>query len=255
MPESVENRYDPLLLLAIPVFFLWLGANTIWDANEAFYVETPRQMLLSGDYVAPTFNGQPRVNKPILSYWIVAGFYHLFGVSVGVERLAIALGAMLLIASAFLIGRALRSTATGVLAALIVATAPRVVMHSRRIFIDVYITAFTSLAVAGFVLAERHPAAPAAIPAADVRRARRWRGDQGPCLRDPGRRRVRRLARRWSGGSETFDVCICCPGRSSSSRASRPGTCRTPSRTGGRRPGTTCGSSTWARTSNGPLVR
>ncbi len=157
----MENRSDPflwpLLCLAIPVFFLWLGANTIWDANEAFYVETPRQMLQSGDYVAPSFNGEPRVNKPILSYWIVAAFYHLFGVSVGVERLAIALGAMLIILSAFLIGRALRSTATGVLAALIVASAPRVVMHSRRIFIDVYITAFTSLALAGFVLAERHP--------------------------------------------------------------------------------------------------
>ena len=43
------------------------------------------------------------------------------------------------------------------LAALIVATAPRVVMHGRRIFIDVYITLFMSLALACFVLAERHP--------------------------------------------------------------------------------------------------
>ena len=33
---------------------------------------------------------QPRFNKPVLSYWIVAGFYHLFGVSVAVERIAIA---------------------------------------------------------------------------------------------------------------------------------------------------------------------
>jgi 4-amino-4-deoxy-L-arabinose transferase-like glycosyltransferase len=146
-----------LLLAALPVFFLALDANSIWDANEAFYVETPRQMVESGDYVTPTFNDAERVNKPVLSYWIVAGLYQMFGVSVGVERLGIALGALAIIAAAFLIGRALRSPATGVIAALILATAPRLVMHGRRIFIDIYITAFMALTLACFVLAERHP--------------------------------------------------------------------------------------------------
>ena len=84
MPQS-ENRLAALLLLALPVFFLFLGANAIWDANEAFYVETPRQMVQSGDYVNPSFNGLPRFNKPVLSYWIVAGLYKLFGISVEVE--------------------------------------------------------------------------------------------------------------------------------------------------------------------------
>src|SRR2546426_10229250 len=71
-----------LLLLALPVFFIFLGANSIWDANEAFYVETPRQMVHTGDYITPTFNGQKRLNKPVLSYWIVAGLYRTFGESV-----------------------------------------------------------------------------------------------------------------------------------------------------------------------------
>jgi 4-amino-4-deoxy-L-arabinose transferase-like glycosyltransferase len=153
----VEKTSVPLLIAAIPVFFLCLGANAIWDANEAFYVETPRQMVLSGDYVNPSFNGLPRFNKPVLSYWIVATLYNLFGVSVAVERVGIALGAMGILLATFLIGRAWRSTGTGVLAALIVAVAPRVVMFSRRIFIDVWITCFMALALACFVLAERHP--------------------------------------------------------------------------------------------------
>jgi len=147
-----------LLVAALPVFFLALGANSIWDANEAFYVETPRQMVLTGDYVHPTFNALERFNKPVLSYWIVAGLYHAFGVSVEVERWGIAIGAMAIVFAAFLIGRALRSTATGVLAALLIATAPRIVFFSRRIFIDVYITAFMSLALACFVLAMRDEA-------------------------------------------------------------------------------------------------
>ena len=74
-------------------YFVGLGDSAIWDANEAFYVETPREMIERGDFVSPTFNYEPRLNKPILSYWIVGGFYRLFGISVGVQRLAIAVGA------------------------------------------------------------------------------------------------------------------------------------------------------------------
>ncbi len=114
-------------------------------------------MVLSGDYVTPVFNGAERLNKPVLSYWIVAAFYHVFGISVGVERLAIALGALGIIAATFLIGRALGSRATGLWAALIVATSPRIVFFSRRIFIDVYITLFMALTLAFFALAERYP--------------------------------------------------------------------------------------------------
>jgi 4-amino-4-deoxy-L-arabinose transferase-like glycosyltransferase len=153
----VRRVLSCLLAVAVPVFVVALGANSIWDHNEAFYVETPRQMLLRGDYVTPYFNDATRLNKPVLSYWIVAGLYHVLGVSVTTERIGIALGAFGIIASAFVIGRAVRGTTTGLLSALIVATAPRVVMHSRRIFIDVYITCFMSLTLACFVLAERYP--------------------------------------------------------------------------------------------------
>ena len=59
--------------------------------------------------MTPVFNGRKRVNKPVLSYWIVAGYYQLFGVSVAVERVAIALGAAGIVAATFLVGRAFRS--------------------------------------------------------------------------------------------------------------------------------------------------
>ena len=74
-----------LLAAAVIPYFVKLGDASIWDANEAFYVETPREMIESGDYVNPSFNYEPRFNKPVLSYWIVAGLYQVFGVSVGVR--------------------------------------------------------------------------------------------------------------------------------------------------------------------------
>ena len=157
-----------LLCAAVAPYFVGLGDSSIWDANEAFYVETPREMLESGDYASPTFNYEPRLNKPVLSYWIVAAFYKVFGISIGVQRFSIALGAMVIIAVAFFLTRAahpapaaLRSTAridAALWAAVGMAITPRLLMFSRRIFIDVYITMFMALTLLFFALAERYPA-------------------------------------------------------------------------------------------------
>lgn len=156
-----------LLAIAILPYFVGLGASSIWDANEAFYVETPREMIERGDYISPTFNYEPRLNKPVLSYWIVALFYTLFGVSVGVERVPIAIGGVVLILTAFFLARAAapqdgvsgRATAlrAALWAALGLAIAPRLLMFSRRIFIDIYISMFMALTLLFFALSERYP--------------------------------------------------------------------------------------------------
>jgi 4-amino-4-deoxy-L-arabinose transferase-like glycosyltransferase len=146
-----------LLVLAVIPYFVGLGDSAIWDANEAFYTETPREMLESRDYVSPSFNYQPRFNKPVLSYWIVAGFYRLLGVSTWSERLAIGLSAMILVGAVFIAARTLWSVEAGLWAAIALASSPRVLMWSRRIFIDVYITMFMGLTLLFFLLAERRP--------------------------------------------------------------------------------------------------
>lgn len=170
MKPDVSSRVilSLLLVAAIGPYFVGLDDSSIWDANEAFYVETPREMLESGDFVSPTFNYEPRLNKPVLSYWIVAAFYWLFGISAGVQRLPIVLGAMVLIATAFFLARAAHPTVdtagpggrteAALWAALGLAITPRLLMFSRRIFIDVYITMFMALTLLFFALAERYPA-------------------------------------------------------------------------------------------------
>ena len=174
------GRKASLLLLAaaaLVVFFVDLGGSSIWDANEAFYVETPREMMERGDYVLPTFNYELRVNKPVLSYWIVAAFYQLFGVSVAVQRIPIAIGGVLLVVVAYFLGwlsfskqpdvsspaPEYRAPSTeyrheaGLWAALGLAVSPRLVMFSRRIFIDIYVTLFMAATLLFFALAERYP--------------------------------------------------------------------------------------------------
>ena len=157
-PFLLGDRLLLLLLVAAAIpYFVGLGDSSIWDANEAFYTETPREMIESGDYINPSFNYLPRFNKPVLNYWVVAGFYKVFGISVAAERLPIAISAIVLMAAAFGIGRALRSRTAGLWAAMAIASSPRVLMFARRIFIDLWVTMFMGLTLLCFFLAERYP--------------------------------------------------------------------------------------------------
>ena len=146
-----------ILTLAVIPYFVNLGASSLWDSNEAFYAETPRVMIESGDYINPSFNSRPRFNKPPFCYWVVAAFYKLFGVSETTERLPITLGAIIMIGTAFALGRSIFSIEAGVFAATAMALSPRFLMFSRRIIIDVYLSMFCALALLFFVLAEIRP--------------------------------------------------------------------------------------------------
>ncbi len=165
---SERTRRLTLVLVlgaAVVPYFLGLGDSAIWDANEAFYVETPREMIERGDYVGPTFNYEPRLNKPVLSYWIVAAFYQAFGISVGVQRLPIALAAVGLIATALLLawlayagpGGARSRSEAALWAAIGLAVSPRLLMFARRIFIDMYTSLFMALTLLAFAASERYP--------------------------------------------------------------------------------------------------
>jgi 4-amino-4-deoxy-L-arabinose transferase-like glycosyltransferase len=146
-----------LLAAALLPYFINLGVSSIWDANEAFYAQTPREMMDAGDYVTPSFNFQLRMNKPVLSYWNVALSYRLFGISEWSERLPIAIGGVVIIAAAFALARVLGGTLAGLLAALVLATSPRLLLLARRIIIDIHITMWMSLVLLFFALAETAP--------------------------------------------------------------------------------------------------
>ncbi|RPI50353.1 MAG: glycosyltransferase family 39 protein [Acidobacteria bacterium] len=155
--SSRQSLLVLLLVVAIVPYFINLGVSSIWDANEAFYAQTPREMIEAGDYVTPSFNFQLRMNKPVLSYWNVAASYRLFGVSEWSERLPIAIGGVAIVGTAFVLGRLLGGTLAGMLAALVLATSPRLLLLARRIIIDIHITMWTGLVLLFFALSETRP--------------------------------------------------------------------------------------------------
>ena len=69
----------PVVLLAALSFVGGLGRGAIGDNDEAFYAESAREMVESGDWITPRFNYEPRFQKPALYYWLTAALFAVTG--------------------------------------------------------------------------------------------------------------------------------------------------------------------------------
>ncbi|MFB2834074.1 ArnT family glycosyltransferase [Floridanema evergladense] len=85
-----------VLLIGWLAFFWHLGSIGLVDETEPLFAEAARQMLVTGDWITPYFNGDTRFDKPALVYWLMAIAYRLIGVNEWAVRLPSALAAMAL---------------------------------------------------------------------------------------------------------------------------------------------------------------
>ena len=112
----------PLLLLAALTFFAGLGRGAITDSDEAFYAESSREMVASGDWLTPHYNYEPRFQKPVLYYWLTSVTYLVTGPTELGARLWAALAGVGLVLVTAAAGRRWYDETTGLLAGAIVAT-------------------------------------------------------------------------------------------------------------------------------------
>ena len=131
-----------LLFIVFIVLFWRLGAPTFWDPDEAHYAETSREVLTSGDWLAPYYNERPFFDKPMLFHWLQAGAMALVGATEFGARLAPALGALALIITTAWLGTTLVSFEVGLVAALLLAASPSVFALARYAILDTVFTAF-----------------------------------------------------------------------------------------------------------------
>jgi hypothetical protein len=75
------------VFLAMATFGLGLGRQTITEADEAYYAESAREMLASGDWLTPHYNFTDRWQKPVLYYWLTAATYAVAGTGEAQARL------------------------------------------------------------------------------------------------------------------------------------------------------------------------
>lgn len=90
--------------VAFAVYLVGGGSVHLWDRDEAWYAQTSKQMVESGDWLVPRFLDAERYSKPVLVYWLQAAAMKVLGTTPRAARLpsAIAMTLTLILLAAAL---------------------------------------------------------------------------------------------------------------------------------------------------------
>jgi len=155
-----------LLLLSLALLLFRLGEPPLLGPDEPRYTRVAVEMFRSGDYVTPTLQGKPWLEKPALFYWLASGAFALLGENETAARLPSALAGVLLVGITALVGARLYGTAAGLHAGFILATSLLFFAYARAAAMDMLLAASVSAAIGLLALRFLGIAGPLAVPAA-----------------------------------------------------------------------------------------
>jgi len=157
-PET--SRIHPVLQLALLLalagllFFVGLGRLPLLEPDEGRNAEVGREMLASGDWITPHFNGFVYLTKPAVFFWLVAGSLRIFGISEGAARLPSALLGAATVLLVWFLARRMFGDFAGLAAGVIFAACPLAMVFAREVIFDMTLTFLVALAMTAFWLAE-----------------------------------------------------------------------------------------------------
>ncbi|MDA8363418.1 MAG: glycosyltransferase family 39 protein [Gammaproteobacteria bacterium] len=139
------------------LFSFMLGSRAFWEPDEGRYVEIPREMVATGNYVTPRLDGVIYLEKPVLFYWMESASIKLFGLNQWSMRVWPALLGLLGCIAVYFAGRSLYGRPAGLIAATVLATNVLYYALARIITIDMPVTALVSISMLAFLLGTREP--------------------------------------------------------------------------------------------------
>jgi len=135
-------------------WFALLGERPLFNPDEGRYAEIPREMLASGDWLVPRLNNLVYIEKPPLQYWATALSYKLFGINVWAARLYTGLCGLFTVLVTAGLARHLWGRAAAWRAGIMLATSIALLVMSQQLTLDMSLTFFTTLTLAGFCVAQ-----------------------------------------------------------------------------------------------------
>ena len=151
-PKGVRGL--SFLIIILGIFFSFeMGNRPFASPDEGRYVEIPREMVVTGDYVTPRLDGMKYFEKPPLFYWMQAASIKAAGINETSMRFWIVLFAILGCMSVFYVGTKCYSRNIGVMSAGILATSLIYYCHSRIIILDLVLSIFLCGSLWAFFLA------------------------------------------------------------------------------------------------------
>lgn len=158
-PDLARSGWrDDLILLPVIIFLFFsigLSARPYMTPSEARYIEIPREMIVSGDWLTPHINDVPYFEKPPLFYWMQAAALEVGGLGEFSGRAVTTLLTTLTCLLSYALGRMLYGRLSGLMAATVLATCLLGYGMSRVAVLDVPVTLFITACLGCFMAARR----------------------------------------------------------------------------------------------------
>jgi 4-amino-4-deoxy-L-arabinose transferase-like glycosyltransferase/membrane-associated phospholipid phosphatase len=142
--RSMRREQTLALILVIIVFagLLFVTTrSTFWGRDETRFSEATLEMVHSGNYLVPTFNGELRPDKPILIYWLMSLPVRIFGPTELACRFFAPLAASLVCLLTYRLSFNFFGPGTGLLALVILATTPLLLIQGTAATVDAVLLA------------------------------------------------------------------------------------------------------------------
>lgn len=155
--QSAALNPVKILVLILIYGLLWFGTlnyRHLIPSDEGRYAEIAREMLVTGDWVTPRYNGYKYFEKPPLQIWATATAFNIFGIGDWQARLWTALTGFLTILFIGFTGARIYSARAGWLASLVLASSPMWVIGGHINSLDMGLSAFLVAALCSLLLAQ-----------------------------------------------------------------------------------------------------
>ncbi|WP_144153776.1 glycosyltransferase family 39 protein [Paraburkholderia sp. BCC1885] len=166
-PSRLPLNRSTILLLVLVLAVIWfvpLGWRHLLPSDEGRYAEMAREMFLTGDWITPRYNGYKYFEKPPLQTWLNALTFAWFGIGEWQARLYTALTGFAGVLLLGFTGARVFNAATGVFAAIVLATSPYWNLMGHFNTLDMGLSFWMELTLCALLLAQRPN-----LPSASVR--------------------------------------------------------------------------------------
>ena len=155
--QSSALHPGKILLLVIIYGLLWFGTlnyRHLIPSDEGRYAEIAREMLVTGDWITPRYNGYKYFEKPPLQAWATAAAFQVFGIGDWQARLWTALTGFLTILLVGFTGARIFNARAGWLAAVVLASSPMWIISGHFNSLDMGLSSFLVAALCSLLLAQ-----------------------------------------------------------------------------------------------------
>ncbi len=145
--HSLPKTVFLLASISFGALFFRLGSLPLSGADEPRYARIAQEMYEQGNWITPTLQSKPWLEKPPLYYWLTIPFYSLFDSNEIAARSASAICAFVTAIAILFLGSMLWNRSAGLFGASILLTSLGFVGFGRSASTDMPFTCFITLAM------------------------------------------------------------------------------------------------------------